>query len=65
MKLQRKIKDRRVKSFKQGLPFYYTRHISDRRMNNISPERCKVKDAGYDISSQGISVKPTPLPITT
>lgn len=38
MKERRKLKDRRVKPPKQGLPSYYTRHISDRRKNNMLPE---------------------------
>jgi hypothetical protein len=32
---RREIRDRRVNPPKQGLPFYCTRHIADRRQNNL------------------------------
>ena len=38
MKERRKVKDRRVKPHKHGLPSYYVRHIPDRRINNIQAE---------------------------
>lgn len=35
---RRKIMDRRVNPPKQGLPFYYTRHIADRRAMAQRPQ---------------------------
>jgi len=36
MEERRKMRDRRVNAPKQGLPFYYTRHIADRRHDNLA-----------------------------
>lgn len=36
---RRKISDRRVNAPKQGLPLYYTRHITDRRQKAACMQR--------------------------
>ena len=38
IKERRKVTDRRIKKPKHELPFYYTRCIPDRRLNNIQTE---------------------------
>jgi hypothetical protein len=39
MEERRKMSDRRVNPPKQGLPTYYTRHLADRRKNNLPAAR--------------------------
>jgi len=53
MEERRKFRDRRVNPPKQGLPFYYTRHIVDRRESASAARTESRKDMRQPAHSHG------------